>query len=79
MSFYVDLVMLFVNLHVSFGSSRKCPRHYEDFFLWRLPIHFILTLADVMFYVNLHVTFRNSRMYPRYTILPCSRLLKIII
>ena len=41
--------------------------------LWRLPFHFILTLADVdflTFYVNLHVTFRNSRMYPRYTIQP---------
>ena len=72
---YFDFLMLFDNLHVTFKNSRKCPGYYEDF-LWRLPIHFILTLADVdflVFYVNLHVTFRNSRMYPRYTILPRSQ------
>ena len=69
---YYDFLMLFDNLHVTFKNSRKCPGYYEDF-LWRLPIHLILTLVDIdflMFYVNLHVTFRNSRMYPGYYWLP---------
>ena len=73
---FSDFLMLFDNLHITFRNSRKCPGYYEDF-LWTLPIHFILTLADVdflVFYVNLHITFRNSCMYPRYTILPCSRI-----
>ena len=67
MSFYVDFVMLFVNLHVTFRNSRKGPGYYKDFFMeasnsFYLDFSFMLTLEILVCTLgtrSCHVVFKD--------------------